>query len=201
MKRDVIRAYRHRGIRPLTIPVMAIALVLFGFYQYADEYAGHREEVTELAARLDVIEGTLSFSKNIEAHNAMLKSEYSSIQSRAFRADTFDESLGSMKTTVNDLLASLYFEKIEITTVPSSPIRLAKQLAVDVRFSGVPQQLPRLEAALASHPKAMRVSDLQIKVADDSADGAPHIEVSARMLGVYLTPDVVAVTQPTTPAR
>jgi hypothetical protein len=50
----------------------------------------------------------------------------------------------------------------------------------------VPQQLPRLEAALAQAPKLLSVDALEIKVIDDPQRGGQQLAVMARFAGLHM---------------
>ena len=191
MKRDLIRVFQRQGLRPLAIPLIVVFAMVFVFYQYADDYVAHRGEVAELALRLNVMDTTFNLSKNVDVHHSALKPEYASFQARAYRSEKFDESSSAMKTQLAELLQSLYFDNIEISKTSQLPKKGVMSIALTAKFSGVPQQLPRLEALLASNPKAMRVSEVRVKVVDDPAGGAPHLDINARFLGVHVEPDVV----------
>ena len=198
MKRDLLRMFQRQGLKPMVIPLVVMFTMLFVFYQNIDDYVAHREEAAELALRLDVMETTFDLSKSVDLHNSALKPEYASIQARAYRSERSDDSLNTMKTQLVELLQSLYFDNIEVAKASLPPKAEVMQIAVTAQFSGVPQQLPRLEALLASNPKAMRVSEVRVRVVDDAAGGAPHLDINARFLGVHVEPDVVGKTQPLT---
>ena len=198
MKRDLIRLFQRRGLRPLVIQLVVVCALLLGYYQIVDDYVAHREEAAELALRLDVMDATFGLSKNVDVHNAALRPEYAGIQARAYRAERFDGSLDAMKTQLAELLQSLYFDNIEISKASPPPKAGAMRMGVSAQFSGVPQQLPRLEALLSSNPKAMRVGDVQVKVVDDAAGGAPHLDINAQLLGMHVEPDVVDKALPLT---
>lgn len=189
MKRDLVRAFRRQGFKPLLIPAAALTLFLIVLFQYLDEYVQHREEAQELDARIQSMETTLEFAKPIEAHQAVLRSEYAAIQSRAYRFEKSVEALDAMKSNVTELLQSLYFEGIKVSAIKPTSIGLANQLDVGAHFTGVPQQLPRLESLLIGYPKALRVSDLSIKVVDETKDAGAYLDVTARFSGVELVPD------------
>jgi len=57
---------------------------------------------------------------------------------------------------------------------------------MSARFNGVPQQLPRLEAALAQAPKLLSVDALEIKVIDDPQRGGQQLAVMARFAGLHM---------------
>jgi hypothetical protein len=191
MKRDLIRVFQRQGLRPLAIPLVVMFAMVFVFYQYADDYVAHRGEVAELALRLNIMDTTFNLSKNVDVHHSALRPEYTSIQARAYRSEKFDESSNAMKTQLAELLQSLYFDNIEIAKTSQLPEKGVMSIALTAKFSGVPQQLPRLEALLAINPKAMRVSEVRVKVVDDPAGSAPHLDINARFLGVHVEPDVV----------
>jgi len=199
MKRDLLRAFRHYGPKLLLMPVVVIGLILFVFFQYVDDYVAHREEATDIGRRIDVMGSIFGFSKEIEARNALLKPEYLELQSRSFRSKNPDESLDAMSSSLNEVLRSLYFENPQVSKLPATQIGGAALLAMDVKFSGVPQQLPRLEAALAANHKAMRISRLKIDVVDDANGGPSHIEIDARFLGLHIAPEAVEAIKPSTP--
>lgn len=191
MRRDWVRAFKRQGLKLLIMPLVVLGLMLFVFYQYVDEYVGHRDEALDLVSRLEVMETTSSLSKKIEVHNTLLRSEYLSIQQRAYRLESFDASLEAMKSNVTEMLQSLFFENVQVSKTNSPPNAGAMRLAVNAEFSGVPQQLPRLESLLLSNQKAARLSELQIKVADDVASGGSRLEISARLLAVHVAPDPI----------
>lgn len=201
MKRDLVRAFRHHGIRPLVIPVLVVASILLVVAQNIDGYLTHQEEATDLALRLEVMESTFQFSKIIEEKNELLKPEYSQIQARAFLSGNAEISVDSMQNHLTGLLQSLYFENIQLAKLGPAQNRNAAVLAVDAKFTGVPQQLPRLEAALAVNQKAMRVNRLQIKALKDASGGGPRIEINARFLGLHLVPVEPKIVKPVPASR
>lgn len=198
MKRDLIRLFQRQGLKPLVIPLVVVCALFLVYYQVIDDYVAHRDEAAELALRLDVMNATFDLSKSVDVHSSALKTEYASIQARAYRSEKFDESLNAMKTQLVELLQSLYFDNIDIAKASVPSKAGVMPIAVTAKFSGVPQQLPRLEALLASNPKAMRVSEVRVSVVENAAGGAPHLDINARFLGVHVEPDVVSTGPPLT---
>ena len=116
---------------------------------------------------------------------------YSEIQSRAFRLPNAEDSLDQMQGQLDALLRTLYFENIRIEKSNLKQKSSAMELSVDAQFSGVPQQLPRLEAALEANQTALRIGSIEIKVLGDLEGGGARLEINARFFGLHLDPDEV----------
>jgi len=201
MKRDFIRAFRRYGVRPLIIPFVVIASILIIFELNSDDYLTHREDAADLARRIEVMDSITRISKAVEEKSELLKPEYAQIQNRAFLTGTTQNSVDSMQNHLMGLLQSLYFENIKLVKLSPQQDGNAVVLAIDAQFTGVPQQLPRLESALAANQKAMRVNRLQIKTIGDTSGSGAHIEITARFLGLHLVPMEPRTVKPVSTTR
>ena len=201
MKRDLIRAFRRYGVRPLILPFVVIASILIIFELNSDDYLTHREDAADLARRIEVMDSITRISKAVEEKSELLKPEYAQIQNRAFLTGTAQNSADSMQNHLMGLLQSLYFENIKLVKLSPQQDGNAVVLAIDAQFTGVPQQLPRLESALAANQKAMRVNRLQIKTIGDTSGSGAHIEINARFLGLHLVPMEPRIVKPVSTTR
>lgn len=196
MKRDWIRSYRQHGLKLLMIPVLVIILLLFGFNQYVGDYLTHRQETAELTLKIDRMRATSALLKEDERKKAKLMLNFSEIQSRSYRSPSPADSLDQMQAQLSTLLQTLYFENIKVTKLELKQENYVMALALNAQFSGVPQQLPRLEAALESDAKAMRINAVEVKVSDGSVGGGSQLEINARFVAMHLKPDEAKIRKP-----
>ncbi len=175
-------------------------VLLVGFDQLWADYFMRREEVSNLQVKLETIRGTLALQTEVQKSNTALKPDFAELQVRAFKAGTFGDAAGQMEAELGGVLRTLYFDKIEFTKPELLPSAKAREILIEARFTAVPQQLPRLEAALERHSKAMRMRDVAIKVSADSANGGPQLEISARFIGVYMPLEVAPPARPASSA-
>lgn len=196
MKRDWIRIYRQHGIKLLMIPVLVITLLLLGFNQYVGDYLTHRQEAAELILKLDKMKATSALLKEDERKKEKLMLHFSEIQSRSYRTYSPADSLDQMQGQLSALLQTLYFENVKVTKLELKQENSVMELAVDAQFSGVPQQLPRLETALESDAKAMRINAVEIKVSNGSVGGGSQLEINARFVAMHLKSDEAKIRKP-----
>ena len=126
-----------------------------------------------------------------EAH-LLLKPQYQELEARSFKSPTPAASIVQMELIIKRILQTLYFDEVEVK--PVNPDRLAKDsegfLLLEVSFVGVPQQLNRLESALAVNEYAIRVNKLDVVVENSLVAGSGNLRIKAQFLALHLKPEV-----------
>ena len=204
MKRDLKRVYKRHGIKYFAFPV----IILLVFSALADQWLGNyltnREEAADLEIRLENNRNILDLNKKIQRNHDDLSAKLTSLQQQFFISSNIAESQNAMQEQIRKLLQSLYFDNIEILDFSKSSQGSISRLMVNTRFTGVPQQLPRLQAALAQSTTMLVIDDLEIKVVDDSQRGGKQLAVAARFVGLHMgpLPDYISASESkTTDAR
>ena len=202
MKRDWLRAYQRFGLRPVLTPVVVVLLLWVGLDRWLPDYLTRRADAADLQQQLSTIQTTLDLNAEVERTHLAIKPAYAEVEARAYRGGTLSDAAAQMEVDFAELLRSLYFDGIQTVKADVSTTKTGKtrEIALDVQFKGVPQQLPRLEAALERHAKAMRLRRLAVKVNDDPTAGGPLLEISAQVVGIFLVPDDVKPVQPASSA-
>lgn len=189
MKRDIARIRRSGGLSTFTRPLFLLLAVLIVFSVYISDYFIHLDESVDLERRRDVVKLTLDLAKKNEISYLRLKSKFSEVESRSFRYKNVEESHESMKEQLREILSSLYFENLSFTKILPVGNDKSTPLLIDGHFTGVPQQLPRLELALLANTRAIRITKLQISVIDDQIGEGKVLDIKASFLGLHIKSD------------
>lgn len=188
MRRDLKRVYRQHGIKYLALPALIVLLIATVADQYVGGYFDHREEAAGLQARRDQQNEILALDARIRRNQAALEPTFGPLQSQVHVAPDSAQAMAAMQAQLRELLQSLYFDGIEFFDPAASPAGQATRLSVSARFQGVPQQLPRLQAALARNAFLVGIDSLQIRVVDDAARGGHQLAFTLRLTGLHMKP-------------
>lgn len=188
MKRNIQRIYRQYGIKYFAAPVVVILVLAALFDQHLGGYLEKLEEAADLGIRLENNRNILDLNGKIQRSHDELEAGFLALQSKAFVDAEVTQSVNRMQEQLRQLLQSLYFDNIEFTEFSDTPKGAATLISMNVRFNGVPQQLPRLETALAQSPQRLSMSSLEIKVIDDPQRGTQQLAIVTRLSGLHMKP-------------
>ena len=186
MKRDLKRVYRHHGIKYFAFPAVVLLMLAALADQRLGGYMDHREEASDLAIRLESNRNILDLHGKVQRNHDELSATFVSLEPKIFVAPDIAQSVNAMQEQVRALLQSLYFDNVEFFDFSDTTKGGVSRISMSARFNGVPQQLPRLEAALAQAPKLLSVDALEIKVIDDPQRGGQQLAVMARFAGLHM---------------
>lgn len=187
MKRDLKRVYRQSGIKNFALPV----LVALGLAAFADRalngYFDHRQEAAELSETLEANAALLALGSKLQKNFDALSTDFTATRKRLLTAEDRTQAGKELQDQVQKLLQSLYFDGISVFDLSEVAEGGATMVSTGARFFGVPQQLPRLEAAIAQSPVLLGVESLEIKVVDDTQRGGKQLEITARFSSVHIS--------------
>ena len=185
MKRDLKRLHRQHGIRYFALPFVVVLLLATLADQYLGDYLEHREQAADLQAQRERDQEVLRLNAKVQRSHDELAATHAALAPRLFAEEDPQQALAALQSALDTLLRSLYMENIEFSD-PLAPTRAgAGRIEISARFTAVPQQLPRLQAALASAPRLMQVQAIELRVVPDPARGSQQLAVTARFAGVH----------------
>lgn len=187
-RRDLKRVFRAHGIKVFAIPMVVVLLLAVVADQRLDGYLERREEAAELQARLDSHRELLALDGKIRSKAGELEPAHAAAAPLVHIAPDTATAVQAMQDQLRQLLQSLYFSDIEFADFSDSSQGGISRLAMRARFHGVPQQLPRLEAALAQSPKITTIDQIEIRVVEDPQRSGPQLAISARFVGLHMKP-------------
>ncbi len=188
MNRNLKRVYRNHGIKYFAFPIVVLLLVLALADQLLDGYTDRRTEAAELEDRLGSNRNILELNSKVLRSRETLSSDFTSVQSQIFVASDITQSVNTMQGQLRTLLQSLYFDNIEFFDIADATKGSISRIEMSARFTGVPQQLPRLQAALAQSTPSLAIDSLDIRVVDDLQRGGQQLAVTARFAGLHMKP-------------
>lgn len=188
MKRDLKRMYRQHGLKYLALPVLVGLLLAVVADQYVGDYLDRRAEAAELQVRLEQQRETAALEPRLRRSHEALEPGFRAVQSQIPVATDAKQATQTLEQDLRNLLQSLYFDHIEVVGVKDTPQGSVNRLTAEVRFQGVPQQLPRLQTAVAQAPRLLALEALEIKVVDDAARGGQQLSMAATFAGLYMRP-------------
>lgn len=188
MKRDLKRVFRAHGIKVFALPVFVLLLLAVVADQRLGNYLEHQEEAAELQAQLESNREILSLDSKIQRKLEELTPAYSMLAPQIHTAPDIATSVQAMQEHLRQLLQSLYFGDVEFFDFSDTPQGSVTRLVMRARFTGVPQQLPRLEAALNQSPTIAAIDQLEIRVVDDPQRSGQQLAVTARFVGLHMKP-------------
>lgn len=196
MKRDLKRFQRQHGIRYFALPLIVVLLLATLADQRLGGYLERRQQATELQAQRERDREVLRLDAKVRRSHDELAPSHAALAPRLWSDEQPQQALASLQAELDALLRSLYMENIEFFD-PAAPARAgAGRIEVSARFTAVPQQLPRLQAALASAPKLMQVQAIELRVVPDTARSSQQLAVTARFAAIHAPapPEPVAAT-------
>lgn len=189
MKRAVQRVYREHGIKYFAFPVVVLLLLASLFDEHVGGYLEKREETLDQQMTAENNQSVLELNKKITTSHEKLEPEFLPLQQKLFVEADVQAATQKMQAQLQQLLQSLYFDGIEFTDIQDTPINtVVSRIAMTAHFNGVPQQLPRLQAALARSPQQIGVENLELKVVQDPQRGGQQLDISLRLTGLYMKP-------------
>ena len=186
MNRNLKRVYRNHGIKYFAFPVIVLLLMVALADQLLDGYTDHRTEAAELEDRLASNRSILELNSKVLRSSEALSSDFTAVQSQIFVASDITQSVNTMQGQLRTLLQSLYFDNIEFFDIADATKGSISRIEMSARFTGVPQQLPRLQAALARSSTTLAIDKLEIKVVDDPQRGGRQLAMTARFAGLHI---------------
>ena len=188
MKRELSRVYRLHGIKFFALPVIVVLFLVAFADRELPGYLENRAEKTELTNSLESNAAVLALGKKLQQNFETLSTEYDTSHKLTFSNTDPAQAGADLKEQVRQILQSLYFDSIELLDVSERKKGNITILTTGARFVGVPQQLPRLEAALAKSPRLLAVDNLEISVVDDHERGGQQLLILARFSAIQMQP-------------
>ena len=188
MKRDLKRVHAAHGIKYFAFPVVVLLLIAALVDQRLTGYLEHREQASDLQTLLESNQNTLDLDKKVQANAEQVGGSYTPVQAQLFVANDITDSVNAMQQQVTKLLQGLYFDNIDLSDFSDAPKGSISRMSLTARFNGVPQQLPRLQIALAQSPTLLVMDKVEIKVVDDAQRGGQQLHIVARFSGLHMKP-------------
>ena len=188
MKRDLKRVYKEHGIKYFAFPAIVLLMLAALADQRLEGYISNREEAADLTTRLETNRNILDLNEKIKRNFDELDPSFTSLQQQFFVGQDISDSVNAMQEEVRKLLQSLYFDNVEFSDYSDTRQNNVSRIAMSVRFTGVPQQLPRLQKALAQSSKMLAIDNLEINVVEDPQRGGKQLAVKARFAGMHMKP-------------
>jgi Tfp pilus assembly protein PilO len=188
MKRDLKRVHAAHGIKYFAFPVIVLLLIAALVDQRLTGYLEHREQASDLQTLQESNQNTLDLDKKVQANSEQVGGSYTPVQAQLFVANDIADSVNAMQEQVRKLLQSLYFDNIDLSDFSDTPKGSVSRMSFTARFNGVPQQLPRLQVALAQSPTLLTIDKVEIKVVDDAQRGGQQLHITARFSGLHMKP-------------
>jgi hypothetical protein len=190
MKRSWMRVIRRRGWLLLGVPLIVIGSLFLLLDHFFDEYLASLEASGDIDRRISQVEQMKAYQPRLLEVNQSLKPQYQEIETRSFKSTSSSSPIVQMESRIKSALQGLYFDEIAIKPIVSSTVVKGTEglLLLEVDFVGVPQQLNRLESALAVNEYALRVNKLEVVAENNLVAGAGNIRVKSQFLALYLQP-------------
>ncbi len=189
MKRAAKRVYREHGIKYFAFPIVVLLLLASLFDEHVGPYLEKREEAFDQQMTAENNQSALELDKKISARHEELEPAFAPLPQKWFVEADAAAATQKMQTQLQQLLQSLYFADIQWSDVePQALNHVANRIRLSVRFNGVPQQLPRLQAALAQLPQRINVDNLELRVVPDPQRGGQQLDIRLQLSSLHLQP-------------
>lgn len=190
MKRSWMRTIRRRGWLLLGVPLLVIGALFLLLDHLFDEYVASLDASEDMDRRISQVEQMKTYQPRLLEVHQLLKPQYQEIETRSFKSTSSSSPILQMESSIKSVLQALYFDEITVTPTGSSSAAKGAEgvLLLEVDFVGVPQQLNRLESALAVNEYAIRVNKLDVIAENNLVAGAGNIRVKSQFLALYLQP-------------
>lgn len=189
MKRAAKRVYREHGIKYFAFPVVVVLLLASLFDEHIDGYLEKREEVFDQQMTAENNQSVLALDANISASHDKLEPDFGPLAQKWFVDAEAPAATQKMQAQVQQMLQSLYFSDIQWNEPQQQPLNsVASRISISAHFNGVPQQLPRLQAALARLPKRVDVDNLELRVVPDPQRGGQQLDIRLRLSSLHFKP-------------
>lgn len=190
--RSWARVIRRKGWVLLGPPILTIAALFILLNHFFVEYMASILETEDMERRFQWVEQMKTLQPRFSEAHLLLNPQYQELVTRSFKTSSPATSIVQMELIIKRILQTLYFEEVEVKSV--NPDRLAKDregfLLLEVSFVGVPQQLNRLESALAVNEYAIRVNKLDVVVENNLVAGSGNLRIKAQFLALHFQPEV-----------
>lgn len=192
MKRNWARTVRRRGWLLLGVPLLVIGALFICLDYFFDEYLTSLDEAEAMDRRISQVAQMKTYSPRLREIHQLYKPQYQEIEARSFKSASSITSIVQMESSIKGVLQTLYFDGIEIKPVSTSSTAKPAEglLLLEVDFIGVPQQLNRLESALAVNQYAIRVNKLDVTAENNLVAGVGNIRVKSQFLALHLQPTI-----------
>jgi len=170
--RHLRRIYRLYGIRPFALPSIALLAVAVLLDRHAGDFSTQREEAERLGQQVERMREKIARQKEFERVIDEGRSDYARMSARVVSAASAAAAQRHLQENVRRLLQDLMAEGVAVQPVTTAVSPKSGMIAVDASFSGVPQQLVRLQKKLEEAPQTMRMTDIDVQRLADA--GAPE---------------------------
>ena len=190
MKRSWMRAIRRKGWLLIGLPLLVLGSLFLVLDHLFDEYLASLDSSEDLDRRIAQVEQMKAYQPRLLEVHQLLKPQYQEIETRSFKSTSSSTPIVQMESRIKSALQALYFDEIAIKPTVSNTVVKGTEglLLLEVDFVGVPQQLNRLESALAVNEYAIRVNKLDVIAENNLVAGAGNIRVKSQFLALYLQP-------------
>ena len=186
IQRDVVRVRREHGIKYFAMPLLVLLLLAVLADQWLAGYGARRAEAGELQATLERQRAVLDLQPKVASNEERLKPLYEGLEPRLFAADEARQSLQALENQLGQILQTLYFDPPQFSDGSESPAGTVTRLNLTARFTGVPQQLQRLQLALSQSPKLIQIDRLELEVVPDPQRGGQQLSITARFSALHV---------------
>ena len=191
-----MRAIIRRGWLLLGAPLLVVALLFVLLDHFLDEYLVALDASEELERRITQIDQMKAYYPRLQEVHQLLQPEYQGLLARSFKSSSPSTSIVQMEASLRAVLQSLYFGEIAVQPLSTNALPKTNDgmMALEVDFVGVPQQLNRLESALATTEFAIRVNKLDIAAENNLEAGSGNLKIKAQFVGFHLQPVTLSPT-------
>lgn len=186
MKRDLVRIRRQHGIKYFALPIIVFLFLLVILDERISGYLDIRNEVSGNISKLEMDHQALDERKSVESRLGALSSSNLKLSSRVFQSTSTDQTKNEIQEELRVLLKSLYFENLQFSEFSERADGSTKILSVTASFSGVPQQLPRLQSAISNNRKLLSIDTLDLKVIDDPQRNSQQIAIAIQFNALHV---------------
>ena len=190
--RSWVRVIRRRGWLLLGAPVLAIAALFILLNHFFVEYMFSIFEAEDMELRHLWVEQMKTLQPRFHEAHLLLKPQYHELEARSFKSSSPTASIVQMELTIKRVLQTLYFDEVEFKPVNTDLLSKDREglLLLEVSFVGVPQQLNRLESALAVNEYAIRVNKLDVVAENNPVAGSGNLRIKAQFVALHFQPIV-----------
>jgi hypothetical protein len=185
MKRELKRIKRKHGIKYFSLPFIVVLFLAFIADGRLSSYLTLRGEVEENGNRIEANLQTLALAKKIESQLATSEIEYTRYAGRVFRSVDGNQTNNELQQELAALLQSVYFENIEFSNFTFQQSGSTNKVTILARFTGVPQQIPRLQAAIIQSSKLLSVDVLELKTVEDRQRNGKQLAITAQFNALH----------------
>lgn len=189
LMRHLRRIYRLYGIRPFALPSIALLAVAVMFDRHVGDFSTHREEAERLGHQVERMREKIARQKDFERVIEEGRPAYARMSGRIVAAAGVAAAQGELQERVRTLLQGLMAEEIALVPVTTAVSPKSGIVAVEASFTGVPQQLVRLQKRLEEAPQALRITEIDIQrdIPRPDAGTPERIRAKVRIAAWFVT--------------